>query len=106
MPWKSNKRCPRLRKTKDRCTCSLLRGNVPLLLDEYGYMFEIGKAKTLRTGRDVLIISTGLMTMRSLEAAAQLQKDGVDVAVLHVPTIKPLDEHTILSEARNPGVWW
>ena len=39
----------------------LLRGNVPLVLDEYGYQFEIGKAKTLRTGNDVLIISTGLM---------------------------------------------
>ena len=81
----------------------LLRGNVPLVLDEYGYKFEIGKAKTLCTGRDVLIISTGLMTMRSLEAAAQLQKDGIDVAVLHVPTIKPLDEQAILSESRKSG---
>ncbi|WP_313643458.1 transketolase C-terminal domain-containing protein [Pseudomonas sp.] len=81
----------------------LLRGNVPVVLDEYGYTFEIGKAKTLRTGRDVLIISTGLMTMRSLDAAKTLQADGVDVAVLHVPTIKPLDEHTILAEARQSG---
>lgn len=81
----------------------LLRGNVPLVLDEYGYTFEIGKAKTLRTGNDVLIISTGLMTMRALEAAKALQADGIDVAVLHVPTIKPLDEQTILAEARKPG---
>ncbi|CAH0268762.1 1-deoxy-D-xylulose-5-phosphate synthase [Pseudomonas koreensis] len=81
----------------------LLRGNVPLVLDEYGYKFETGKAKTLRTGNDVLIISTGLMTMRSLEAAKQLQADGIDVAVLHVPTIKPLDEQTILAEARKSG---
>ena len=81
----------------------LLRGNVPLVLDEYGYTFEIGKAKTLRTGNDVLIVSTGLMTMRALEAAKQLQTDGVDVAVLHMPTIKPLDQHTLLAEARKPG---
>lgn len=81
----------------------LLRGNVPLVLDEYGYTFEIGKAKTLRTGNDVLIISTGLMTMRALEAAQALQADGIDVAVLHVPTIKPLDEQTILAEARKAG---
>jgi len=81
----------------------LLRGNVPLVLDEYSYKFEIGKAKTLRTGNDVLIISTGLMTMRALEAAKALQADGVDVAVLHVPTIKPLDEQTILAEARKTG---
>jgi transketolase len=77
----------------------LLRGNVPLVLDEYDYTFEIGKAKLLRDGRDVLIISSGLMTMRSLEAARTLADDRADAAVLHVPTIKPLDETTILREA-------
>lgn len=79
----------------------LLRGNVPLVLDEYGYQFELGKAKVLREGREVLIISSGLMTMRALEAAAELQKDSVGVTVLHVPTIKPLDETTILSEVKK-----
>ena len=74
----------------------LLRGNVPLVLDEYDYRFELGKASMLRDGRDVLIISSGLMTMRALEAAQELHKDSVDVAVLHVPTIKPLDEESIL----------
>ena len=81
----------------------LLRGNVPLVLDEYDYKFELGKAKMLRDGRDVLIISTGLMTMRALETATKLQSDSVDVGVLHVPTIKPLDEATILREAARPG---
>ncbi|GAK72816.1 transketolase family protein [Agrobacterium rubi] len=79
----------------------LLRGNVPLVLDEYGYKFELGKAKLIRDGRDVLIISSGLMTMRALEAAKDLQKDGIDTAVLHVSTIKPLDEATILAECRK-----
>src|SRR5919199_130697 len=46
----------------------LLRGNVPLILDEYDYTFELGKAKLLRDGKDVLIVSTGFMTMRALEA--------------------------------------
>ncbi|ANL31946.1 transketolase C-terminal subunit protein (plasmid) [Rhizobium phaseoli] len=81
----------------------LLRGNVPLVLDEYGYKFELGKAKLLRDGKDTLIISSGLMTMRALEAAAQLRYDGVDAAVLHVPTIKPLDEATIVAECRKGG---
>ncbi|MEA3537034.1 transketolase family protein [Rhizobium sp. CC-YZS058] len=76
----------------------LLRGNVPLVLEEYGYSFTLGKAKRIRDGRDALIISSGIMTMRVLEAAKLLQRDGVDAAVLHVPTIKPLDEETILSE--------
>jgi transketolase len=81
----------------------LLRGNVPLVLDEYDYKFELGKAKVLRGGNDVLVISSGFMTMRSLEVANQLKADNVDVAVLHVPTIKPLDEATILAEVQRSG---
>jgi transketolase len=81
----------------------LSRGRVPLVLDEYDYQFEIGKAKLLRDGRDVLVISTGLMTMRALEVADVLAKDGVKVAVLHVATIKPLDVDTILAECRRDG---
>jgi transketolase len=79
----------------------LLRGAVPTVLDEYDYRFEVGKAAELRTGRDVVLISTGLMTMRALQAAARLEADHVDVAVLHVPTIKPLDTGAILRAART-----
>lgn len=81
----------------------LLRGKVPDVLGEYGYQFELGKAKTIRDGRDVLFISSGFMTMRVLDAAARLQKDGVDCAVLHCPTIKPLDIATIKAEAAKSG---
>ncbi|WP_250503622.1 MULTISPECIES: transketolase family protein [unclassified Caballeronia] len=81
----------------------LLRGNVPAVLDEYDYRFELGKAKLLRDGRDVLIISSGILTMRALETAKALQADNVDVAVLHVPTIKPLDTETIVREAKRSG---
>ncbi len=81
----------------------LLRGNVPLVLDEYDYKFELGRAKLLRDGADVLVISAGFMTMRALEAADRLRADGVAVAVLHSPTVKPLDEATILREAGRTG---
>lgn len=81
----------------------LLRGNVPLVLDEYDYKFELGKAKLLRDGKDVLFISTGLMTMRALETASLLAADKIDAAVLHAPAIKPLDVATILREAKRPG---
>ena len=81
----------------------LLRGNVPLVLDEYDYRFELGKASLLRDGRDALIVSTGFMTMRALEVVEALRKDRVDVGVLHVPTIKPLDESTILKAASKSG---
>ena len=79
----------------------LLRGAVPTVLDEYDYRFELGKAAELRTGRDVVLISTGLMTMRALQAAARLEADHVDVAVLHVPTVKPLDTEAVLRAARG-----
>ena len=81
----------------------LLRGQVPLVLDEYGYRFELGKAKLLRDGREVLLISSGILTMRALEVASTLAADQVDVGVLHVPTIKPLDTETLLREAGKPG---
>ena len=64
----------------------LPRGRVPLVLDEYDYQFEIGKAKLLRDGNDVLVISSGLLTMRALEVAQDLAADNLGVAVLHCPT--------------------
>lgn len=81
----------------------LLRGNVPVVLDEYDYKFELGKAKLLRDGAEVLVISSGIMTMRALEVAKALEADRIGVAVLHVPTIKPLDTETILHEAKRQG---
>ncbi|MBB1492946.1 transketolase family protein [Paracoccus sp. MC1854] len=83
----------------------LLRGKVPAVLTRYkpDYQFRLGKAQMIREGRDVLVISSGFMTMRALDAAELLAADGVDVAVLHVPTIKPLDTQTILTEAGRGG---
>ncbi len=78
----------------------LARGNVPLVLDEYDYQFELGKAKLLRDGNEVLVISSGFMTMRALEVAQALQADSIGVAVLHCPTIKPLDEATIVEAVK------
>jgi transketolase len=81
----------------------LLRGQVPLVLDEYGYRFELNRAKLLRGGNEVLVVSSGILTMRALEMAQVLEADRVDVAVLHVPTIKPLDTATLLAECARPG---
>jgi transketolase len=91
---------PQIAAHKGPVYMRLLRGNVPLVLDEYGYTFELGKAKLLRDGADVLVISSGFMTMRALEAAQDLAADNVGVAVLHCPTIKPLDEATILEAVK------
>jgi len=76
----------------------LLRGKVPTVLDEYDYSFELGKAAVLRGGNDVVFVSSGLMTMRALQAAEKLAAHKVDVAVVHTPTIKPFDSETVLRE--------
>lgn len=83
----------------------LLRGKVPSVLRQHkpDYKFQLGKAQMIREGRDVLVISTGIMTMRALDAAVKLASDHVDVGVLHVPTIKPLDIETIRAEAAKEG---
>jgi transketolase len=90
---------PQISAHKGPVYMRLLRGKVPAVLDEYDYKFELGKAKLLRDGNDVLFVSSGLMTMRTLEAADALRADKIDAAVLHVPPIKPLDEATIVAAA-------
>lgn len=92
---------PQIAAHKGPVYMRVLRGQVPLVLDEVeGYKFELGKAKMLCEGDDVLVISSGILTMRALEVAKDLAADKVGVAVLHCPTIKPLDEATILAAVR------
>jgi transketolase len=81
----------------------LLRGNVPVELDPATYQFTVGKATVLRPGGSVGIISTGYMTARALDAAAHVAPQGVDVGVLHVPTIKPFDTAGVLAFAAQYG---
>lgn len=65
--------------------------------------FEIGKAYVLREGRDVTLLGTGAMSYQLLLAAKHLETTGIDAEVIHVPTIKPLDDATILASVRKTG---
>ncbi|NOY56096.1 MAG: transketolase family protein [Actinobacteria bacterium] len=76
----------------------LTRPNSPILFDD-DYEFEIGKAVTLREGSDITVFSTGLQSVRAYEAAQTLATEGIDVHLVHVPTIKPLDVDAIVSAA-------
>jgi len=80
----------------------LTRDPSPVIFDE-GYNFVLGKAVVLREGLDVAIISTGVQTTRALEAARILEQEGITVYLLHVPTIKPLDEDAIIEAAVRTG---
>lgn len=65
--------------------------------------FEIGKAYILREGHDISFIGTGTMTYQLLVAAKQLESKDIHAEVIHVPTIKPLDQETILASVRKTG---
>lgn len=93
---------PQIAAHKGPVYMRLLRGNVPVVLDQIeggidDYRFVLGKAAMLREGADVLVISSGILTMRALEVAQDLAADRIGVAVLHCPTIKPLDEAAIVA---------
>jgi len=66
--------------------------------------FQIGKAYVWAEGKDITIISTGRMTYHALQAAEKLYKDGIDLEVIHCPTIKPLDAVTILHSVKKTGL--
>lgn len=65
--------------------------------------FEIGKAYVLREGSDISLMGTGIMTYQLLVAANILAGQGINAEVVHVPTIKPLDNQTIIDSARHTG---
>ena len=76
---------------------------VPVINDTPDYKFEIGKGITLKEGKDVAIIATGLCVNSALEAAEMLAKDGIDAKVINIHTIKPLDEELIVAAAKETG---
>nr|MBX2878514.1 hypothetical protein [Granulosicoccus sp.] len=71
------------------------RGNTPRMLNPESYKFTIGKSYCLRSGSGIGIVSTGHATQWVLEASELLTQQGIDHSLLHVPTIKPVNEREI-----------
>lgn len=80
----------------------LARDNYPIIFDNQ-YKFELGKGVLLREGTDLTIISTGTQTSRAVEAAEILAEQNISAAVLHLPSIKPIDKEAIIQAAVNTG---
>jgi len=78
------------------------REAVPEIMPE-DYNFEIGKAVTLREGKDVTIITTGVMTAKAMEAIEELEAKGVDAEIINIHTIKPIDKDAIIKSAAKTG---
>ncbi len=79
------------------------RGREPRIYDAELPDFEIGRAVTLRPGSDVTVIANGITVAGALEATEQLAGDGVDVRVIDLHTVKPIDQAAILTAARETG---
>ena len=79
------------------------RAAVPVIHEEEGYHFEIGKGEVLRDGTDVAIIANGLLTYEAVVAAEELAKNGINAMVINMGTIKPLDEELVLCAAKKCG---
>lgn len=67
------------------------------------YRFVLGQAVVMRDGGDVTLVSNGLMLAAALEAAAALEREGIDARVLSMPTVKPLDQDALVRAARETG---
>ena len=68
------------------------------------YKFELGKGVTLKDGKDVTIVATGLMVNEAVIAAEELKGDGIDARVINIHTIKPIDKDILLKAAKETGV--
>ena len=67
------------------------------------YRFELGKGITLRDGKDITIIATGLLVQEAVKAAKSLEEAGIDARVIDIHTIKPLDQELVLKAAKETG---
>ncbi len=67
------------------------------------YRFEVGKGVTLKDGKDITIIATGLMVAEAIEAGNALKEQGIDARIINIHTIKPIDRELIVKAAKETG---
>jgi transketolase len=80
----------------------LARPKMPIVCADH-YNFAMGKAVTMRGGGDVTVIAIGIMVDRALQAADTLAREGIELRVINMSTLKPLDEKTIVKAAEETG---
>ncbi len=89
-------------KTKQPTYMQLIRPKTGKVFDE-SYTFNPDKAVLIKEGSDVTIVSTGYMTQFTVKALQQLNDIGIDVELLHYPSVKPFDEVAIVKSAKKTG---
>ncbi|MDI6786161.1 MAG: transketolase C-terminal domain-containing protein [bacterium] len=79
----------------------MMRREVPKIFDSKKYQFQIGKAVQIQEGKDIAIITSGIMLNQALTATLKLEKKGIFPTLLHISTIKPIDKPAILKLAKK-----
>ena len=79
------------------------RLDAPIFNNEDNYKFEMGKGITIKDGKDVTIIATGLMVSEVIQAAKELEDEGINARVINIHTIKPIDKDIIIKAAKETG---
>ena len=94
------KSLPKILEYKGPVYIRLFRKVAEPVFDD-SYEFDLFKADVVRKGYDATIVATGIMVQEALKASAILEKEGINVEIINVHTIKPLDEETILNSLRK-----
>lgn len=75
----------------------------PLVLFEDDYSFEWGKGVVIKPGKSISLISTGIMTGLAVKVSEILEKEGVEAEIIHMPSIRPIDEELVIKTAKDTG---
>lgn len=101
--WQLKKAIPVIMKHDGPVYLRLNRGvNDPVYNENY--RFNLGKGDILKEGKDVAVVASGFMVLKSLRAAEILKSDGIDAAVVNIHTIKPIDSELLIDLANKTGI--
>ena len=91
--------------TERRSCLSAFRSSsaAPIFNDAETYKFEMGKGITLRDGKDVTIVATGILVGEAIKAGELLAAEGIDARIINIHTIKPIDKELMIKASRETG---
>lgn len=75
----------------------------PIIIFNDDFKFEWGKGNLIKSGKDISLLSTGFMTGIALKASEYLEKEGINAEIIHISSIKPIDEEIIVKTAKKTG---
>lgn len=76
---------------------------LPIINEQEGYSFQIGKAIKVADGKDVTIVANGMMVAEAIEARKMLAGEGISASIINMHTVKPLDVDTLVADAKITG---